>query len=396
MTTSEPEDTPAEPAIAPAPSAGSSEQSRPKPPVIEHEPQPARDATGGLLRPLAAGLVGGLLGGGIASLVLAGGAGAPKPDEQARLAIRELQDKIKDQADQAAQLSEAVRAKLAAPVKAATPEELTELRSRLEDVSKVAKAGGESVQSLSEKVKTLEEKPAPQPEKTAIDEEIASKIAPVTERLAGLERAQKETVQTEISSQIAPLTERLAGLEHSQDEKLSSAVNTAALSIALTNLKKAIADGKPFATELAAIESLAPQKLPVSELAPYKDTGVPSLAQLQHEFVEVSGQAIVQHYHGKSESFLDEVLSRAHGAVQVTPADGAGESVEAILGRMESALKAGNLKGALDESEALDEPAKKELQTWLSHAKTRLAADDAVRNTDQALLASLTKSSATH
>ena len=371
MTTSEPEDIPVEPAIAPAPSAGSSEQSRPRPQVIDHEPQPVREAPGGLLRPLAAGLVGGLLGGGIASLVLAGGGVAPKPDEQARLAIRELQDRIKDQADKAAQLSETVRTKLAAPVKAAAnPEELSELRSRLDDVSKAAKAEEDSVKSLTEKVKSLEEKPAPQPE--------------------------KETVQAEIASQIAPVTERLAGLERSQNEKLSSAANTAALTIAFTNLKKAIADGKPFATELAAIESLAPQKLPVSELAPYKDTGVPSLSQLQHEFVDASGQAIVQHYHGKSESFLDEVLSRAHGAVQVTQADGAGESVESILGRMESALKAGNLKAALAESEALDEPAKKELQTWLSHAKTRAAADDAVQNTDQDLLASLTKSSATH
>ena len=395
MTTSEPEETPAEPAIAPAPSAGPSEPSRPKPPVIEHEPQPAREGAGGLLRPLAAGLVGGLVGGGIASLVLAGSA-TPKPDELARTAIRELQDRIKDQADKAAQLSEAVRTKLAAPVKAASPEELTELRSRLEDVSKAAKAGEESVQSLSEKVKTLEAKPAPQPETAAIDAEIASKIAPVTERLAGLERAQKEAVQSEITSQIAPLTERLTGLERSQNEKLSSAVNTAALSIAFTNLKKAIADGKPFATELAAMESLAPQKLPVSGLAPYKDTGVPSLSQLQHEFVEASGQAIIQHYHGKSESFLDEVLSRAHGAVQVTPSSGTGDTVEAILGRVESALKAGNLKGALAESGALDEPAKKELQTWLSHAKTRAAADEAVHNTDQALLDILTKSSATH
>lgn len=366
MTAAEPEDVPAEPTIAPT--SSTSEPARPKPPVIEHEPQP-QAAPGGLLRPLAAGLVGGLLGGGLASLVLAGGAAAPKPDEQARLAIKDLQDKIKDQADKAAQLSDTVRAKLAQPVKAASPEDLNELRSRIEEISKAAKADEESVQSLSQKVKTIEDKPAPQ--------------------------LDKEAVQTEIASQIGPVNERLAGIERSQNEKITSAANTAALSIAFTNLKKAVADGKPFATELAAIEGLSPQKLSISDLAPYKDKGVPTLAQLQREFTQAAGDAIVEHYHGKSESLLDEVLSRAHGAVQVKPVGGAGDTVEAILGRMESALKSGDLKGALAESGALGEAAKKQLQTWLDHAQLRAAADDAIRATDQELLSSLTKTSTT-
>ena len=395
--TAEPDDTPVEPSIAPASSGKASDQSpRPRPTVIEQQPEAQPAGLGALLRPLAAGLIGGLLGGGILALIIAGG--GPKPDEQARLQIKDLQDKIRDQQDKTAQLSDTVRVKLAAPVKAASPEELNEVRSRLDDLSKATKAEDESVQSLSQKVQALEQKPAPQPDKEAVQAEIASQMAPVTERLAGLERAQSEKASevTEIASQLAPVTERLAGLERTQSEKASevterlagiertqseraSDARTATVTIALKNLKRAVTEGKPFATELRAIESLSSEKLPVSELAPYKETGVPSLSQLQHEFVDTVRNVIVQHYHGKAESFLDEMLSRARGAIQVKPIGGAGDTVEAVLGRMEKALKAGDLKGALTESAALEGPAKEELQAWLKHAQARAAADEAVR-----------------
>ena len=368
--TAEPDDTPVEPSIAPAASGKAGDQSpRSRSTVIEQQPEAQPAGLAALLRPLAVGLVGGLLGGGILSLILAGGGGGPKPDEQARLQIKELQDKIRDQQDKTAQLSDTVRVKLAAPVKAASSEELNDVRSRLNDLSKATKAEDESVRSLSQKVQALEQKPAPQPEKGAVQAEIASQMVPVTERLAGIERTQSER---------------------------ASDARTAAVTIALTNLKRAVSEGKPFATELTAIESLSSEKLPVSQLAPYKDTGVPSLSQLQHEFTDTVRNVIVKHYHGKAESFMDEILSRARGAIQVKPTGSAGDTVEAILGRMEKSLKAGDVKGALTESASLEGPAKEELQTWLEHAQARATADAAIRKTDQELLASLTKTSATH
>ncbi len=376
--TAEPDDTPVEPSIAPAASGKASGQSpRPRPTVIDQPPEAQPAGLRALLRPLAAGLAGGLLSGGILSLILAGG--GPKSDEQVRLSIKELQDKT-------AQLSDTVRMKLVAPVKA-SPEDLNEMRSRLDNLSKAAKAEDESVQSLSQKVRALEQKPIPQLEREAVQAEIASQMAPVTERLAGLERSQNEKA--------SEVTQRLAGVERTQSERASDA-RTAAVTIALTNLKRAVSDGKPFAAELTSIESLSSEKLPVSQLAPYKDTGVPSLSQLQREFADTVRDVIVKHYHGKAESFMDEILSRARGAIQVTPTGSAGDTVEAVLGRMEKALKAGDVKSALTESAALEGPAKAELQTWLEHAQARAAAEEAVRKTDQDLFASLTKTSATH
>jgi hypothetical protein len=383
--TAEPDDTPVEPSIAPASGRASGQSPRPRPTVIDQTPEPQPGSLSALLRPLAAGLVGGLLGGGILSLILAGG--GPTTDDQVRLSIKELQDKIREQQDKTAQLNDTIRVKLAAPVKTASPDDLNEVRSRLDTLLKAAKAEDESVQSLAQKVQALEQKPIPQPEKEAVQAEIASQIAPVTERLAGLERSQNEKA--------SEVTQRLAGIERSQSERTSDA-RTAAATIALTNLKRAVSDGKPFAAELTAVESLSSEKLPISQLAPYKDTGVPSLSQLQREFADNVHDVIVKHYHGKAESFMDEILSRARGAIQVEPTGSAGDTVEAILGRMEKALKAGDVKGALTESAQLEGPSKEELRTWFEHAQARAAADEAVRKTDQELLASLTKTSATH
>jgi hypothetical protein len=385
--TAEPDDTPVEPNIAPASSGRTREQSaRPRAPIIEQPSAAWQESLTALLRPLGAGLIGGLLGGGIVSLVLAGG--DAKPDgQQAWAAIKALQDTVRDQQDKAAQLSEAVRTKLAAPAKAPSPNELNEVRSRLDEVSKAAKAEENSVHSLSQKVEALEQKPASQPEKQAVQAEIASQLAPVSERLAGIERTQ--------SAKASEVSERLAGIERAQSERASDA-RTAAVTIALTNLKRTVSEGKPFAPELTAIESLSSEKLPVSELAPYKNTGVPSLSELQREFADTVRDVIVKHYQGNAQSFMDQILSRARGAIQVKPVGGAGDTVEAVLGRIENALKAGDVKSALTESAALDGPAKEELQTWLAHAQVRAAADEAVRRTDQELLASLTKTSVTH
>ncbi len=376
--TAEPEDNPSEPRLEPAGGREPLERrARPKPSVIEQPSQPRPGSGGGLLFPLAAGLIGGLVGAGIVYFALGAG-GSAKEDVDGRQLIRELQDKT-------SQLGEEVRAKFASSVVApagASSEDLNEVRARIDGLAKAAKAGDDSVQALSQrvqteddsvqalskKVETLEQKPAPEP-------------------------VAKETIQAEVASQVAPVAERMAALEHSHAERASDA-RTAALTLALTNLKRAIGEGRPFAQELAAVENLSSGKLPISDLAEYKAKGVPSLSQLQRDFLETVRSVIQKHYHGKSDSIMGEMLSRARAAIQVKPSGGAGDSVEAILGRMETALKAGDLRAALTESAALEGPAKEELQGWVEQAQARAAVDEAVKKTDQVLLESLTKASA--
>lgn len=363
---------------------------RPKPPLID---QRALSASGllsnDLARQAAVGFAGGLIGAVLISVLFTGG---PAKDEDARQAIRvldqrtadlnealkgkaaaassasadqlnEVRSKLENTAAASADQLNAVRAKLES---AASAEQLNEVRSELENVEKSAKSAEVSTQSLNQRVQAVEEKPAPSP---------------------------KEAIQSEIASQVGPIAERLAGLEKSQSERASDA-RTSAVTLALTELKRAVADGRPFAAELSAVESLSQEKLPVSELAPYKDKGVPSLIQLQREFSDSSRSVIQKHYAGKSDSVMGELLSRARAVVQVKPIGSTGESVESVLGRIDASLKAGDLKGALAEAASLEGPAKEQLQAWLDHAKARAEADEAVGKTDRELIASLTKTSA--
>ncbi len=276
-------DSPPEPRLEPAGSGTPNDKpARPKPPVIEQRPLPQTggNSGGGILRPLAAGVIGGLVGATIVYLALPGGSGA---DADARQAIKALQD-------QTAELNDAVRSKAATAVapSAASSEEVNEVRSRLDGLLQAEKGLDDTVQALSQRVQTVEQKPAPEPAKDAI--------------------------QAAIASQITPLTERLTSIEHTQTERQSDA-RTAALTLALTNLKRAVSEGKPFPAELAAVENLSSTKLPISDLAAYKDTGVFSLAELQRDFNELARNVIQKHYHNKADFIVSEVLSRARAAI---------------------------------------------------------------------------------
>ncbi|MGA7325389.1 MAG: hypothetical protein WBX25_13100 [Rhodomicrobium sp.] len=248
--------------------------------------------------------------------------------------------------------------------------DLNEVNARLDSVVNAARSLNQSVDSLTYRIQAVEQGGQGSGAKGAIQGEVASQLAPISEKLASLERE----VET---------------LARVQSERQADA-RTAALTLALTNLKRAISDGRPFAGELAAIDNLSSAKLPVSQLSPYKDDGVASLAELQREFASASQKTIEKHYGKKTDSIMGEVLSRAKAAIRVTPADGSGTTVEAALGRMGAALRAGDLKSALTQGATLDDPPE-EMKAWLGKAQARMAADEALRKTDQELLASLTK-----
>lgn len=324
------------------------------------------------------GFFGYLLAGLIGATVTAGGAyfasqqdipGFSLTDPNTRHRIAELEERT-------ASLESALRAMpQSAPLAAYQPasqgsEGVNELRSRLDSLADLSRGTDATLQALAQRVDAVERQPG------------------------GGET--KEAVRTEIASQTAPLQQRLALAEHeldvltrAQSERQADA-RTASLTLALTNLKRAISDGRPFPAELAAVETLSASKLPVSQLAPYKDEGIATLAGLQNEFTDASAKTIEAFYANKSNGFMGEVLSRAKSAIQVRPSGSKGNSVEAILGRMSAALKSGDLKRALVEGGTLQSPPQ-EMMDWFGKAQARVAADEALRKTDQELLASLTR-----
>jgi hypothetical protein len=364
--TAEPE-SPDEPRLEPAGGgigAPQDKPARPKGPLLEGRTLPFQGAGGsGMLLPVATGVIGGLVGAALVYFLTAG----PSADNDARVALNQLSAKVTE-------LSESAKA-------VASAEQLGEVKKKVEAVAGDAKTAGEAAQSVAQKVQALEQKASSDPAKDTIHAEVASQLAPVALQI------------TSVASQVSPLADRVAGLEKVQGERSADA-RTAALTISLTNLKRAVAEGRPYAAELATVESLTSSKLPVSDLAVYKDKGVASLAELQRDFVQVARNVIQKHYHGKADTLVGEVLSRARAAIQVKPSGGAGDTVEAVLGRIDSALKTGKLRTALTEAASIDGPAKEDLRAWLDRAQGRATAEEAVQKTESELLASLSKSSA--
>jgi len=348
-----------------------------------NSPEQAKGTVAGLRGYIIAGLIGGVAAIGASYLGLMhespGSVSASQDDRR----IKELEDRT-------ASLESRIRA-ISAPAPASAypstsggPEALNEIRSRLDTMVDTSRGLDSAVQSLSHRLQILEQRPATAGE----SKDSASRVA------ISADAVSKEAVQAEVATQLAPLTHRLASAERdvevltkAQTERLAD-TRAAALTLALTNLKRAISDGRPFPAELAAVETLSGTKLPISQLSPYKDEGVASLSELQSDFADASKRTIEKHYGNKSNNFMGEVLSRAKSAIR--PADSTGDSVEAVLGRMNSALKAGDLRTALTQGAALDDPPQ-EMKDWLGRAQARVVADEAVRKTDQELLASLTK-----
>jgi hypothetical protein len=347
-------------------------------PALPGSQAAAKEASFSKPRRSGPGISGTVLAGLLGGIAAAGGlylaskqniAGVSLTDPYIQRQIRELQDRTASLESAARQPRPAQAGSY--PTASQGPESINEMRSRLDGMVNAGRDLDRAVQTLSEKIQALEAQ-------------------------AGGGGASKSDVRGEIAAQTAPLGQRLASAERelealirAQNERQSDS-RTAALTLALTNLKRAISDGRPFAGELAAAETLSAGKLPISQLSPYKDAGVASLAELQAEFTNASQKTIEKHYGSKSNGFMGEVLSRAKSAIQIKPADSTGSAVEAILGRMSTALKSGDLKSALLEGAALDDPPQ-EMKDWLGKAQARAAADDAVRRTDQELLAALTK-----
>jgi hypothetical protein len=340
--------------------------------------EPASDQPDGTKRRDAGGFYGYLLAGILGGLVVTGGIyfastqgipGLSLTDPDTRRQIYEVRDRI-------GSLDSSLHA-APQPVSPSANsvtgrlEGLNEVQARLDGIVNASRALQATVQSLSQRLQAVERKNGDAQIKEAIQTEVTGQLAALSQRLASIERD-------------------LEALTRAQNERQADA-RAAALTLALTNLKRAVADGRAFSGELTAVENLSTVKLPVSELTPYKDTGVLSLAELQREFAEISRKAIQSYYRSSSNSVMSEVISRAKAAIQVKPTGSTGDSVEAILGRMETSLKAGDLQAALTEGAALQGPARQEMQAWLAKAQARAVADETLRKTDEELLASLTR-----
>jgi hypothetical protein len=166
----------------------------------------------------------------------------------------------------------------------------------------------------------------------------------------------------------------------------TTATTAAQAQAVLAQVHAAMASGQPFA---AAIKELAAQPgMTVPDgLAAAADAGVPTMAQLRDSFPDAAhaalrasimataGDGIV----ARTRAFFEsQIASRS-----LTPQQGVGP--DAVLSRMEDALRQNNLAGALDESTRLPSESAAAMAGWLEKARLRHAADQGLATLDATL-----------
>jgi hypothetical protein len=150
---------------------------------------------------------------------------------------------------------------------------------------------------------------------------------------------------------------------------------------AFSQLKDAIARGDGFALPLERLEDAfadVPEKRALfAPLAPFAETGLPTLAVLQKSFEKTIPALLYKEEPG---SVFSLIRIRKVGEQQQ------GASDEAVIARAEAKLKSGNVGNCLKELEALSPAAAADAETWMKNAADYLAAQEALQAIERALI----------
>jgi hypothetical protein len=248
---------------------------------------------------------------------------------------------------------------------AAITEQITQAEQRIQATLDKALAGAETANA-----KTLQEMQA------AVDE-LKGKVAALAEAGPGGP-----------SLDLTALAERVAKLEAEIDKGMAG-TKSAAAAIAFANLRAAVAQGRPFATELATIKSFIPDPGDLGPLA-YADKGIPTVPELTRSFPASRDAALAAAAPAPSGSLIDRLLASASTLIKVKRVDEAatGDSPTAVLARAEALLDKGDLAGAVKQVGTLQGGPRDAFSAWLDPARARLAADVVMTKLEATLLAS--------
>lgn len=200
----------------------------------------------------------------------------------------------------------------------------------------------------------------------------------------------------DVSQAVAPVASRLASLEknvttvvNSEAERRATAERIV-LALELGNLKRAMDRGAPYAGELGEVAKVSGGAIDLTVLDRYRNEGVPALPELTRAFRPVVNDIIDADSDKTDSSVLDRLMSGARSFVRIrkTSHGASDTSAEAIVARMEAALKAGRFAEVLAEAKALPQvpPSAK---TWLAKVEARQAVEQALAKMDTALKSSL-------
>lgn len=201
----------------------------------------------------------------------------------------------------------------------------------------------------------------------------------------------------DVASAVAPVTKKIAEIEKglqtvaASEQTRQNNAERVVLALELQNLKRALDRGATYDAELAEVEKAAGGKFDLAALAKFKQAGVPTVSDLTRDF-RTSANTIIDADAGvPTATVVDRLLAGAKNVVRVRRTDYAPDdkSAEAIAGRIEKALKEGRLGDVLNEASLLSPKAKDAAQPFLEKVSARATVDKALASLEGQLKTSL-------
>jgi hypothetical protein len=364
---------------------------------------------------LAAGVLGGLVG--VIALALAWGvpsgkSGGNAPDIASldqRIAKLESAPAPSGNAEEVAELDTRVKAIEQRPEKPAP--DLSDLTSRvaqleasLKSLADAAKQGGsvadaaavtqqinQAEQRLQGKIDTAL---ASEGTNASTIQEMQKSISELKAKMAALADAE---LGTSDNTELSELSQRVGKIEKALPELATAAskgaedTKSAAVAIAFANLRAAVSEGRPFATELDTISTLSPSATDLGVLPAYAEKGIPTVPELARSFDAAKDAALAAAAPPSTGSFLDNLMASAESLVKIRRVDAAasGDTPSAVLARAEAAVDKGDLAAAVKEVGTLQGALREAFSGWLDQARARLGADETLKRLESLLLVSV-------
>jgi hypothetical protein len=160
--------------------------------------------------------------------------------------------------------------------------------------------------------------------------------------------------------------------------RVDEAIRQASLRSAAAALVSRLQNGLPYAGALAEAAELQGGPAPEALAAP-AETGVATQAELLRSYGQAARNAMEADLEARAgDGLLAQASARVRSVVAGRPAsEEPGDTVDAILSRVEARLREGDLKAALAEAEALPEQPQAAMSDWLADLRTRVAATEA-------------------
>ncbi len=163
-----------------------------------------------------------------------------------------------------------------------------------------------------------------------------------------------------------------------------AAIGMQATVLAVGQLREALRGTMPFAAELQAVGAVAADNPEITKaiaaLEPYAASGIPTLATLRRDFDRLAGEIARAARALEGDGWFEWAVNRLMSLVTVRRTTDTGDlnSVDAVVARAETSLKAGDLMAAVEELEGLAGPPGAVAAPWLRGAQARLAAERAM------------------